>query len=78
MPRRRLPTAADVELAELDSLIEGDQIAAQPAPPAAQPSDPDYPQQWALQRVGAALAWNVSTGDERITVCIADSGIEWT
>ena len=46
------------------------------------PNDPDFDQQWGLQRIGAPAAWDVSTGSAAagrqpsgVTVCVVDSGV---
>ncbi|NTV04750.1 S8 family serine peptidase, partial [bacterium] len=40
------------------------------------PDDPLYPQQWALERIGAACAWQASTGREDLIVAVVDSGVD--
>jgi subtilisin family serine protease len=39
--------------------------------------DPERPQQWALDSMGAQEAWNLETGSSEVKVCIIDSGIEY-
>ena len=47
-----------------------------------QPDDPDFAEQWGLEAIGAPAAWALGTGAprsaERVTVCIVDSGIDYT
>lgn len=38
------------------------------------PSDEGFPKQWALSLIRAPEAWSVTTGDERLTVAIVDTG----
>ncbi len=40
------------------------------------PSDPLYPEQWALARVGAPCAWGITTGREDLIVAVVDSGVD--
>jgi thermitase len=40
------------------------------------PNDPEYPQQWNLERVAAAAAWDATTGDPNLTVAVIDSGAD--
>ena len=63
---RRLEAEPAVQYAEANSL----------ATVAATPNDPLYGQQWALPKIGAPGAWDVSTGDRAVEVGVADSGIE--
>ncbi|TSA19020.1 T9SS C-terminal target domain-containing protein [bacterium] len=41
------------------------------------PNDSLYGQQWALQKVNAPAAWNITQGDSTVVVAIVDSGVEW-
>lgn len=41
------------------------------------PNDPEYPNQWGLQAIGAEAAWSVTTGDEDVVVAVLDSGIDY-
>lgn len=41
------------------------------------PSDPFYSSQYALQKIKAAEAWNISTGDTSIVIGIVDTGVDW-
>lgn len=55
-------------------------LALQPAPASAQfsgtPNDPFYAEQWAAERIGAACAWQQTTGSSSITVAVVDSGVD--
>lgn len=39
------------------------------------PNDPQYPNQWALPKVGASAAWNISRGSSSVRVAIVDCGV---
>lgn len=39
------------------------------------PNDPLFPQQWALTKIQAPLAWETTTGSSTVTIAILDSGI---
>jgi subtilisin family serine protease len=39
-------------------------------------NDPRYPEQWALERVGAPCAWQSTTGSEQVTVAVIDTGVD--
>ena len=41
------------------------------------PNDPFYSTQYALQKIKAADAWNISTGDTSIVIAIIDTGVDW-
>lgn len=41
------------------------------------PNDPDYTKQWALARVQADSAWEVSQGDTSVVIGIVDTGVQW-
>jgi hypothetical protein len=60
--------SADVEYAEPDYALTPDST----------PNDALYPNQWALPRIGAPSAWNVTTGSNAVTVCVVDSGFDYT
>ena len=40
------------------------------------PNDPDFGLQWALSKINAPAAWNVTTGTVTITIAIVDTGID--
>lgn len=41
------------------------------------PNDPSYSQQYALTRINAAQAWDISQGDTSISIGIVDTGVDW-
>lgn len=41
------------------------------------PNDPMYSQEWGLEKIQAAEAWNVAKGSDSITVAVIDSGIDY-
>ena len=41
------------------------------------PNDPFYSSQYALQKIKAAEAWNITTGDTAIIIAIIDTGVDW-
>ncbi len=44
--------------------------------PMALPNDTETVRQWALERMGAAVAWDETTGSEDLVVAVLDSGID--
>ena len=40
------------------------------------PNDPRYNEQWALARVQASRAWDISTGSNEVVIAIVDTGID--
>lgn len=40
------------------------------------PNDPYFAQQWALERIGALGAWDISTGSTNVVIAIIDSGCD--
>lgn len=42
------------------------------------PNDPRFGEQYALQRVEAASAWDVTEGDTSVRIAIVDAGVDWT
>ena len=40
------------------------------------PTDPLYPMQWNMKRVGAEAAWDVTRGSAEVTVAVVDSGVQ--
>jgi len=46
------------------------------ARPTRVPNDANYSQQWALPKINAPTAWNVSTGESATVIAIIDSGID--
>jgi len=45
------------------------------AQPQALPNDPLYPSLWAMERIGAPAAWDVSTGSPGTRIAVLDSGL---
>jgi serine protease len=41
------------------------------------PNDPSFSQQYALQRVEAEAAWDVTKGNENVVIAIVDTGVDW-
>ncbi len=46
----------------------------EPAAGLAMPNDPGFPSQWGLQKIRAADAWDITTGDPAVSVAIVDEG----
>ena len=42
------------------------------------PNDPEYINQWNLDKISMPSAWEITTGSENITVAVIDAGIEYT
>lgn len=40
------------------------------------PNDTYWPSQWGAVKIGAPLAWDVTTGDEKVIIAIVDSGTD--
>ncbi|HEY0380275.1 MAG TPA: S8 family serine peptidase [Pyrinomonadaceae bacterium] len=75
-----LRASGKVEFAEPNYLITADQVS---------PSDPRFPEQWALRNEGAAggqfgsdinatQGWGLSTGSPQTVVAVLDSGVDFT
>jgi hypothetical protein len=60
--------SADVEYAEPDYILTPDAV----------PNDPQFPNEWGLGKIGAPSAWNITTGSTNVTVCVVDSGVDYT
>jgi len=43
----------------------------------ATPNDPKFSSQWALQKIHAPEAWDISTGDVKTIIAISDTGIDY-
>ena len=41
------------------------------------PDDSLYGNQWGLQKINAAAAWDISAGDSTVVIAIVDSGVDW-
>jgi len=50
-------------------------LAGQPLPVA--PNDPLFNQQWFLNKIGAANAWQVTTGSADVVVAVLDTGVDY-
>lgn len=59
-------------------LIEPNFIASSLAADSIAPNDPSFSSQWALSKIGADLAWKVTTGKPEVIVAVLDTGIEMT
>ena len=55
-----------VEYAELNFILQAQLI----------PNDPAFPNQWALTKIGAPAAWDISTGSSPTIIAILDTGID--
>lgn len=40
------------------------------------PNDPDYSLQWGLPKIKADQAWDISTGNDSVTVAVIDTGVD--
>jgi subtilisin family serine protease len=47
-------------------------------PTTATPNDPLFSQQWGVQRIDAPTAWDTTTGDTSVVMCILDEGCDLT
>jgi len=63
-----LAADAAVEYAEPDYI----------ARPARTPNDPEYASQWALPKINAPAAWDVTTGSDSVVIALIDSGVDTT
>jgi len=54
------------------SFVENNYLAAG----AAVPNDPSFGSQWHLQKIGAPLAWDISTGLATVDIAVVDSGVD--
>ncbi|KAK9844810.1 hypothetical protein WJX74_007081 [Apatococcus lobatus] len=62
----------DVDLCEVDVMYQTEAASATP-------KDPDFPKQYALVNSNVQPAWAQGlTGDKAITVCVIDTGIDYT
>lgn len=41
------------------------------------PNDPSYSQQYALTKISAPAAWDISQGDTNVVIGIVDTGVDW-
>lgn len=42
-----------------------------------EPNDSNYSLQWALPKINANKAWNITTGREDIVIAVIDTGVKW-
>lgn len=63
-----LPAAAEVEYAEVDQVLYATDTP---------PSDPLYTAQYHLSRVRAPAAWDATTGNASVRVCVVDTGANY-
>ena len=87
-PRPAPPLPAEIEFVATDDFVYAAAPATTAAPGAAhgadlaEPNDPQFIGQWGMQQVGAEGAWEIETGADTaaqaVTVCIADSGVDYT
>ncbi len=73
-PAEGAPGLRPEELARVPgvSLVERDGLARA----ALLPNDPYYPVQWALPRVAAPDAWEITTGSTDVLIAVIDSGVD--
>ncbi|HEX6873126.1 MAG TPA: S8 family serine peptidase [Micromonosporaceae bacterium] len=79
--RTRDRTAYQVRDQLLDKHPQGDlQVRFEHMPMAVPvtliPNDPLFSQQWNMTRIGAPAAWDITTGDPSVIVCVLDTGCE--
>lgn len=41
------------------------------------PDDPNYQQQWALEKINAPRAWQLGVGSRSVVVAVIDTGVDW-
>jgi thermitase len=41
-----------------------------------EPNDPYYPAQWNLRKIEAPVAWDITTGSDRVVIAVIDSGVD--
>lgn len=63
--------AADVEYAGPDYLVQADSVSITP-------DDPLFSSQWHMARINATGGWGVTTGSSQVTVCVVDSGVDYS
>lgn len=42
------------------------------------PNDPRFSDQWAMQKIQAPQAWDITTGSQDVVIAVVDSGIDYT
>jgi subtilisin family serine protease/sugar lactone lactonase YvrE len=83
LPGALVKAPAGVTLKQLAQAYRADPDVAYVEPnyrvhPLLVPNDPAYPQLWGMERIGAADAWDLSTGDPSVIVGVIDTGIRYT
>jgi hypothetical protein len=70
----------DVLLQDEGDLVQDVRFETMPmlVPTTLTPNDPLFPQQWGVQRIDAPTAWDTTTGDASLVVCILDTGCDLT
>eukprot|EP00890_Picochlorum_soloecismus_P001341 jgi/Picsp_1/2207/NSC_05671-R1_peptidase s8 and sedolisin len=66
----RVSLIPGVAFAEPDAIVRAISI----------PNDPRFPSQWGMTKIQAPAAWDISTGNsgnEAVTVCVVDTGIDY-
>jgi subtilisin family serine protease len=63
----KLRNSFEVEWAEPRYVYEPDYV----------PNDPSYASQYALSKINAALAWDITKGDTNVVIGIIDTGVDW-
>ena len=74
-PNNILKIPEEPEETELPEELPKNPILAPFSARAATPNDPYYSKQYALQKISAPAAWNITTGSRYVKVGIIDSGI---
>lgn len=72
-PGADVPTAAQALSADSAVLYSEPDYVARPA---LTPNDPELGGQWALGKIGALAAWDVTTGSPDVVIAIIDSGVD--
>jgi hypothetical protein len=62
----RLQARGDIEIASVNHLLYAAVI----------PNDPSYGTQWALPKINAPVAWDITTGSSNVIVAVVDSGLD--
>jgi uncharacterized repeat protein (TIGR01451 family) len=69
-------TAAELAALPGVAFAEPDYWAAPQVGTELTPDDPRFGEQWALPRIGAPAAWEISTGSANVIIAVIDSGID--
>ncbi len=68
---RKIETINALKQSDLIEYVEEDQLLE----PLEVPSDTEYPKQWALTKINAPSAWDVSKSSSNVQIAILDSGV---